>query len=58
MRGSAVGEDSLTSSEAEVLGLVDSGLSNREVAATLSSRWGRSNVISIGHTKSFTHAIA
>ena len=58
MRGPAMGGDSLTSSEAEVLGLVDSGLSNREIAVTLSIAWGRSNVISIGYTKSCRCGIA
>ena len=40
-------EDSLTSSQAEVLGLADSGLSNREIAATLS--------IAVGTVKCHLH---
>ena len=48
MRGLATwGGDSLTKSEAEVLGLVDSGLSNREIAATLS--------IAVGTVKCHLH---
>jgi LuxR family maltose regulon positive regulatory protein len=49
MSWSAMGEDSLTKSEAEVLGLVDSGLSNREIAATLS--------IAVGTVKCHLHRV-
>jgi ATP/maltotriose-dependent transcriptional regulator MalT len=44
-----VGADPLTRTEANVLGLVDSGLSNREVAATLS--------ISVGTVKCHLHRV-
>ena len=48
MRGLATGGgDSLTKSETEVLGLVDSGLSNREIAAALS--------IAVGTVKCHLH---
>lgn len=47
MRLSARGGNSLTKSEAGVLGLVDSGLSNREIAATLS--------IAVGTVKCHLH---
>ena len=49
MSWSAMGGDSLTKSEAEVLGLVDSGLSNREIAATLS--------ITVGTVKCHLHRV-
>jgi ATP/maltotriose-dependent transcriptional regulator MalT len=41
--------DPLTTAEADVLGLVDSGLSNREIAATLS--------ISVGTVKCHLHRV-
>jgi ATP/maltotriose-dependent transcriptional regulator MalT len=41
--------DPLTRTEADVLGLVDSGLSNREIAATLS--------ISVGTVKCHLHRV-
>ena len=47
MSWSAKGGDSLTKGEAEVLGLVDSGLSNREIAAALS--------IAVGTVKCHLH---
>ena len=47
MSWSAKGGDSLTKGEAEVLGLVDSGLSNREIAAALS--------ITVGTVKCHLH---
>jgi ATP/maltotriose-dependent transcriptional regulator MalT len=43
------GIDRLTRTEADVLGLVDSGLSNREIAATLS--------ISVGTVKCHLHRV-
>ena len=49
MSWSAKGGDSLTKGEAVVLGLVDSGLSNREIAATLS--------ISVGTVKCHLHRV-
>ncbi len=49
MSWSATGGDSLTKSETEVLGLVDSGLSNREIAATLS--------IAVGTVKCHLHRV-
>jgi ATP/maltotriose-dependent transcriptional regulator MalT len=49
MSWSAKGGDSLTKSESEVLGLVDSGLSNREIAATLS--------IAVGTVKCHLHRV-
>jgi ATP/maltotriose-dependent transcriptional regulator MalT len=45
----AGGVEPLTRSEAAVLGLVDSGLSNREIAATLS--------ISVGTVKCHLHRV-
>ena len=45
----AGGVDPLTRSEAAVLGLVDSGLSNREIATTLS--------ISVGTVKCHLHRV-
>jgi ATP/maltotriose-dependent transcriptional regulator MalT len=49
MRWFAGGVEPLTRSEAAVLGLVDSGLSNREIAATLS--------ISVGTVKCHLHRV-
>ena len=49
MSWSATGGDSLTKSETEVLGLVDSGLSNQEIAATLS--------IAVGTVKCHLHRV-
>jgi len=49
MSWSAGAVDPLTRTEAEVLGLVDSGLSNREIAATLS--------ISVGTVKCHLHRV-
>src|SRR3989442_15323185 len=49
MSWSATGGDSLTNSEAKVLSLVDSGLSNREIAATLS--------IAVGTVKCHLHRV-
>ena len=43
------GVDALTRTEADVLGLVDNGLSNREIAATLS--------ISVGTVKCHLHRV-
>src|SRR2546427_13068969 len=45
----AMGGNSLTKGEAEVLALVDSGLSNREIAATLS--------IAVGTVKCHLHRV-
>jgi ATP/maltotriose-dependent transcriptional regulator MalT len=47
MRWFTAGVDPLTRTEADVLGLVDNGLSNREIAATLS--------ISVGTVKCHLH---
>jgi LuxR family maltose regulon positive regulatory protein len=49
MRWFTAGVDPLTRTEADVLGLVDSGLSNREIAATLS--------ISVGTVKCHLHRV-
>ena len=49
MSWSATGGNSLTKGEAEVLGLVDSGLSNREIAAALS--------IAVGTVKCHLHRV-
>src|SRR5437773_6689003 len=57
MSWSAKGGDSLTKGEAEVLGLVDSGLSNREIAAALSIAVGTVKCHLIGAMKSLRRAI-
>jgi len=49
MRMPATGGDSLTRTEAEVLGLVDRGFSNREIAATRS--------IAVGTVKCHLHRV-